>query len=362
MGGGPSILASFLHSRYLLPGPDCGIPRWISPPSDHATRLQSQTAVRSHLPSVLLLLEPAPTLTLLPITSLVPPLALATLLTTSPHFAPAFPLPTSLSSDPPLCAASLSSAPSSPLTSLTLQTPAALHPSLTISTSSVSTMSTKNLSSSLSSGIPLPPSSDSLLLLRCLYSTPSQVPFHPHVLSHLILPVLPCLASVQLLVQLDHSLELHLHLMCFVSSTGSPQPTYLCSSLTAPPTALAGTPPPPSILISSRTLSTASSSCSAIQTYESAAAAAVPGGSPIFCKNALLRGWQIFLASPSGTLSSFSLYSNLCHPTAFPHLSTNDLTAGICLMALAVTSTSAMAFSAAPFQYPSMLTCTPSAL
>ena len=271
------------------------------------------------------------------------------------------PLPTSLSSAPLGSTASLRLAPSRLLSSLTLHTSAALQPSLTISTSSASTKSTRNLSPSLSVGIPLPPTSDSLLLLKCLYSIPSQVPFQPQVLSHFFFPVLPCLASVQP-VQLVHSSFAHLHLMCLVSSTGSPHPTYLCNSLTAPPTALAGTPPPPSNLISISTLSVASSSCSAIHTKESAAAAAVPGGSPIFWRNALLSGWHIFLTSSPGTLSSFVLNSSLCHPTALPHISTSDFTEGICLIARAVTSTSAPAFFIAPLQHPSMFTCTPSAL
>ena len=55
---------------------------------------------------------------------------------------------------------------------------------------------------------------------------------------------------------------------------------------------------------------------------------------------AFLSGWLIFLASTCGTMSSLSLYSSLCHPTACPHLSTSDLTNVIRLIALAVTSVS----------------------
>ena len=51
---------------------------------------------------------------------------------------------------------------------------------------------------------------------------------------YLILLVLPCFTSVHPL-QLVHSSVAHLHLMCLVSSTGSPQPTYLFSSLTVLP-------------------------------------------------------------------------------------------------------------------------------
>ena len=78
------------------------------------------------------------------------PLTCATLLTTSPQLVPALPLPTSPYSAPPGSTASLSPAPSSLLSSLTLHTSAALQPRpappLTISTSSASTRSTRNLS------------------------------------------------------------------------------------------------------------------------------------------------------------------------------------------------------------------------
>jgi hypothetical protein len=53
------------------------------------------------------------------------------------------------------------------------------------------------LSSSLSNGTPLPPSNDSLLLLKCLYSTPSQVPFPPTSTRtpQLACTPLPCLSA-----------------------------------------------------------------------------------------------------------------------------------------------------------------------